>query len=61
GIQGSAMVMCRKFSSEKLACSRLFHISLVRQHPLKTSFQVGYQTCCQKCFQLERSAATCSK
>ncbi|KFW90622.1 hypothetical protein N336_07516 [Phalacrocorax carbo] len=53
GVQGSATLMCFKFSSEKLACSRFFHISLVRQHPAKTSFQVGWQICCQKYFQLE--------
>lgn len=61
GIQGSSVFMCCKFSSEKLACSRFFHIPLMRQHPSKMSFQVGQQICCQKYFQLEWSAATCSK
>ncbi|KGL82662.1 hypothetical protein N309_14811, partial [Tinamus guttatus] len=58
GVQVRGTLMCCNFSSEKLACSRFFHISLVRQHPLNTSFQVGKQLCCQKYFQLERSAAT---
>ncbi|KGL91816.1 hypothetical protein N301_12894 [Charadrius vociferus] len=61
GVQGSTTLVCCTFKSEKLACSRFFQISLVRQHPSKTSFQVGKQTCCQKYLQLERSAATCSK
>ncbi|KFW83608.1 hypothetical protein N305_06971, partial [Manacus vitellinus] len=59
GVQGSARLMCCTFSSENLASSRFFQSSLVRQHPAKTSFQVGKQTCCQKYFQLECSAATC--
>ncbi|KFO99676.1 hypothetical protein N300_09518, partial [Calypte anna] len=61
GVQGRATLTCRSFSSEKLACWRFFHSSLVRQHPSKMSFQVGWQICCQKYFQLEGSAATCSK
>ncbi|KFV05836.1 hypothetical protein N339_11931, partial [Pterocles gutturalis] len=61
GIQGSSTRKCFRFSSEKLAASRFFHVSLVRQHPSKTSFQVGYKTCCQKYCQLEWSAATCSR
>ncbi|KFV71810.1 hypothetical protein N307_13833, partial [Dryobates pubescens] len=61
GVQGRVMLMCFNFSSENLACSRFFQISLERQHPQKKSFQVGKQTCCQKYFQLEGSAATCSK
>lgn len=52
---------CSIWSSENLALSRSFRVSLVRQQPSAICFQVGSNTCCHRRAQLPCGSAMCSQ